>query len=82
MARAAAAALAALAAVAAAALGVLAWSQGEPPAGAATPAPPARQQVEPSKDALDLVAQVRARWMGVDHAGNLWAWEALEGSVR
>lgn len=36
----------------------------------------------PSKDALSLAEQVRARWMGVDHAGNLWAWEPLEGSVR
>jgi hypothetical protein len=70
------------AAAAAAALCAMAWTGSGEPAGAAAPAPPPRQQVQPSKDALDLVAQVRARWMGVDHAGNLWAWEALEGSVR
>jgi hypothetical protein len=49
---------------------------------AASVAHPARHAVEPSKDALALAELVRARWMGVDHGGNLWAWEALEGSVR
>jgi hypothetical protein len=58
------------------------WTQAAQPAGAATPAPHSRPLVQPSKDALALVEQVRARWMGVDHAGNLWAWEALEGSLR
>jgi hypothetical protein len=59
------------------------------PAGAAVPAPPHPRQVVqpappalPSNAALALAGQLRARWMGVDHAGNLWAWEALEGSVR
>jgi hypothetical protein len=42
------------------------------------PAPPA----PPTKDALALSEEIRARWMGVDHVGNLWAWEPLEGSVR
>jgi len=42
------------------------------------PTPP----TPPTKDALALAGEIRARWMGVDHAGNLWAWEALEGSVR
>jgi hypothetical protein len=51
-------------------------------AAAATHATHAAQHVEPSKDALALAELVRARWMGVDHAGNLWAWEAVEGSVR
>jgi len=53
-------------------------------AGAATPAPPAaaHQVAPPGKDAFGLAEMVRARWMGVDHAGNLWAWEPLAGSVR
>ncbi|HLX08068.1 MAG TPA: hypothetical protein VKY89_09440 [Thermoanaerobaculia bacterium] len=42
----------------------------------------APRHLQPSKEALSLAEQVRARWMGVDHAGNLWAWEPLEGSVR
>lgn len=46
------------------------------------PARQAAQHVEPSKDALALAELVRGRWLGVDHAGNLWAWEAVEGSVR
>jgi hypothetical protein len=57
-------------------------TRAERPARAATPAPASRQAVQPSQDALALAALVRARWMGVDHAGNLWAWEALEGSAR
>ncbi len=49
---------------------------------AARPEKTAPRHLEPSKEALSLAEQVRARWMGVDHAGNLWAWEPLEGSVR
>ena len=60
----------------------LIWAQAERPVRAAAPAPSSRQLIQPSKDALALAEQVRARWMGVDHGGNLWAWEALEGSVR
>jgi hypothetical protein len=51
-------------------------------AAAAHTARQASQHVEPSKDALALAELVRGRWLGVDHAGNLWAWEAVEGSVR
>lgn len=36
----------------------------------------------PTKAALTLVELVRARSMGVDHAGNLWAWDPIEGTVR
>ncbi len=69
---------------------VLSSTGSERPARAASPAPPSRQAVQPtplalpspSEDALALAALVRARWMGVDHAGNLWAWEPLEGSIR
>jgi hypothetical protein len=60
----------------------LVWTQAERPAQAAATVPSSRHEVQPNKDALALVEQVRARWMGVDRAGNLWAWEALEGSVR
>jgi hypothetical protein len=51
-----------------------------PPTLGASPARP--RPTPPTKDALALAEQIRARWMGVDHAGNLWAWEPLEGSVR
>jgi hypothetical protein len=44
---------------------------------------PARHPaVQPSKDALSLAQLVRGRWLGIDAAGNLWAWEAVEGSIR
>jgi hypothetical protein len=56
-------------------LGGGAWALSRPRVGG-SPAPP------PSKAALTLAEEIRARWMGVDHAGNLWAWEPLEGSVR
>ena len=36
----------------------------------------------PTKAALTLAELVRARSMGVDHAGNLWAWDPIEGTVR
>ena len=50
----------------------------------ASPAPshPPGGPITPTKDALALAGDIRARWMGVDHVGNLWAWEPLEGSVR
>ncbi len=38
--------------------------------------------VRPTAAALSLAELVRARSMGIDHAGNLWAWEPVEGSVR
>src|SRR5579862_1952138 len=54
---------------------------GASPAPALQPTRPILPTV-PTKDALALSEEIRARWMGVDHVGNLWAWEALEGSVR
>jgi hypothetical protein len=57
-------------------------AQAAAPSASRQPAPAQHHYPQPSKEALALAAQVRARWMGVDRAGNLWAWEPLEGSVR
>jgi hypothetical protein len=43
---------------------------------------PALCQPQPTKDALSLAELVRARQLGVDHLGNLWGWNGVEGSVR
>jgi hypothetical protein len=40
------------------------------------------QLARPSKDALSLAELVRARGMGIDHLGNLWGWNGVEGSMR
>jgi hypothetical protein len=42
----------------------------------------AAKPVRPTKDALSLIELVRARWMGVDRVGNLWAWDPVEATVR
>jgi hypothetical protein len=38
--------------------------------------------VTPSKDALSLIELVRARRMGTDAAGHLWAWDPQAGTMR
>lgn len=38
-------------------------------------------RVEPSAEALEVVRNLRARSMGVDGAGNLWAWKSGPGVV-
>jgi hypothetical protein len=55
----------------------------KPPTAAGSPASgAARQLAQPTKDALSLAALVRARELGVDHLGNLWGWNGVEGSMR
>jgi hypothetical protein len=47
----------------------------------AMPLPARAAQAEPTEAALKIVQGLRARSMGVDRAGNLWAWDALGQKV-